>query len=76
MPAGSSSSIRYVRRSRVFRVFTVHIVHTAERFRLELTGVPYKRKKKEGERPGCKPSTLGAVDRRINPLDHDAPQLF
>ena len=31
--------------------------------------------RKKTERPGFKPSTLGAVGGRIIPLDHDAPKL-
>ena len=35
-----------IRRSRVFRVFTFHIVRPAERFCLELTGVPYEKRRR------------------------------
>ena len=69
------------------RVFTVHIVIILPiRFRLpKLIIIRFAKSwrvcptnaqtKKEGERPGFDPSTLGAVGWRISPLDHYAPPL-
>ena len=66
-PAGFSSPLR---RSRVYRVFTFHIVCPAERFRLELPGVPYK-KRGEAEFRTAASSEL-VHEASTNPQDHDA----
>ena len=71
MPRSPAGFFSPIRRSRVFRVFTFHIVRPAERFRLELTGVPYE---KEEEAPGCEPSTLPKERNKsyVLPQDHGA----